>query len=131
METYYFGADKPAGKASGPQYILANGDTTGFGLHADLCVIPLPCFALFNNSLTLRSVQCQWLGYHCPPEHDQQLQEQPCGRTTPTGVQSSCSELRLCQRAVMHLRGPDTRRAYWLRFRIGLPTWMRKSTLLV
>lgn len=37
LETYYFNADQsPHG--GDQQYILANGDTTGYGLHADLCV---------------------------------------------------------------------------------------------
>jgi hypothetical protein len=34
MEVYYFNANQPASTARS-QYVLANGDTTGYGLHAD------------------------------------------------------------------------------------------------
>lgn len=36
MENFHFSADQPKTNPKQQQYILGNGDTTGYGLHADL-----------------------------------------------------------------------------------------------
>lgn len=73
LETFYCGhiTSRSAGSAhartdslvkipvdAGGSYIFANGDTTGWGLHADLCVCSLNC----PSPLPLTLAQPEWLG---------------------------------------------------------------------